>query len=476
MAAPTMEWSRRKFLASAGATAAGAGAVVGLRHLRQSPKNNIVVIIADQLRAQALSAYGGTNIATPAWDNVLSEGARFEWSFAQNPVCAPARAGLLTGLYPKANGITKNTGNLKNGLPSLGHLARQAGMKTGWIGKWHLGEPVGDNRFIRKDSRSGFLDYWAANYSQHRYSRFSYHLDANKRLFAEQLDAFEPDFQATLAIEKMREWRDERFCLAVSFGPPHPPLHYETGGWERHIPQRFRDMVNRADLTYRPNVPKWAASIEDQVTDPGTGKPIHSAGWYLHQYYASILSLEDPVARIIRSLDELGIADNTLLVVTSDHGEQGGSHGRFHKKAAYEESTRVPLGMRWPGVIAPRVLNTPTTLVDVLPTVLSLSGISIPSGLHGRDLAPQVLGSEPDLTDSVVLGSYTWSAKQRWYSLRGHRWAFTQSRVKELNWLYDMVEDPHQLNDLLHDPSAASTVERLTATLRKRVRAVGEEL
>lgn len=449
--------SRRGFLASSAALAA-CGRPAGLEATPDKP--NVVVILLDQLRACSLSTYGDPNIRTPAMDAMLDSGVRVEHAIAANPLCGPARASLLTGMYPHKVGVPTNDRQLAAGTQTLASAFRKARYHCGYVGKWHLGPSA------QQEPRNlyGFDDHFEGYNERYEYRKSLYHRGTDPTpLYPDPRDTFEPVYQTTQALEVMERWKEHPFLLMVSYAPPHPPPNWRAD-WAPYFPPAFPYGVDPAALSLRANVPAFA---EGPHRADGDKRPSPGARAFLRNYYGAILSMEPQIQRLHDGLERLGIQDRTVVVFTSDHGDLAGSHGRYLKQKPYEESVRIPLGFRWPGTLKPRVLQGPVSQVDVFPTLAGLAGIPI-DPVQGRDLSGVLRdGTEP--AESVVSGCHLTNTKNMWWQVRNGRYSYTEyASGKEGPLLFDMQQDPYQLHNLAGEPEQAELQQGLSAELATR--------
>lgn len=457
-----MSWSRRTFLVG---TAAAAVSTPAWGKKQRPP--SVLILYPDQLRASALSHNGERNIRTKVLDGFVKSGGSCALTCTTNPVCAPARGSLLTGLYATSHGVIKNGQRLRARVPSLGRALSRAGYRTGFIGKWHLDGKARPG-FVPPERRHGF-DYWAAYNFGHAYRHSVYFEDRDKPLRPDPPDRFEPEYQTDLALKFMRKNRKKPFFLVLGYGPPHPPGTAPIQDWSVDVPQRYLDRVDPAALELAPNVPDWIrvpnrGANGNSDTEPG-------ARHHLQGYYASILAIEDSIARVLRGVEDLGLAARTVVVLTSDHGEMGGAHGWYQKGQPYEEAARVPLVFRWPGHIERgRRLDRPVSTADIMPTVLRLCGLEPPRH-HGRDLSGWLLGGRDPKRDGVLVQGRLERKGQAWRMVRTEKWTYAEYTGGKAV-LYDSVADPHQLQNLVGDDGHRPTVaamSRLLASLREDV-------
>ncbi len=338
---------------------------------------NILIIYPDQWRADALGCASDPVVRTPHLDRLAGEGLRCTHAFVANPVCTPSRGSFMTGRYPHATGVTHNEAPMPKGEVCFAESLAAAGYRTGYIGKWHLdGAPRPG--FVPPERRHGW-HYWAAFNRGHRYYDGVYFRDTPEEL---PTPGFEPDYQTDLAIDFLTTATpdDRPFCLLLAWGPPHTPLD---------PPARHRD-------TYRPAEVPLPASVPPAVAEQARAERA--------RYYGLVTALDDNVGRLLDALDRLGLAADTIVLFTSDHGDALGEHGRFRKTIPYDEATRVPCIVRWPGhVPADATTDAFWHSVDIAPTLLSLCGVAHSPQIQGVDLAPTVLGGGAGPREAVYM-------------------------------------------------------------------------
>ncbi len=442
--------SRRKFLRSASLTAAGAvlsarAPAVGQENQSMNKQPNLVVVFADQMRAQATGFMGNDQVRTPNLDKTAEQGTVFTHAVSCCPVCTPYRASLLTGRYPLSNGMVLNDVRLPLEETSIAEVLRGAGYATGYIGKWHLDGPMRGGFTPPGPRRQGF-DYWAVANCTHNYMHSYYYRDDPEPIWIEGYDA---DHQTDLAIEYMRQHAAEPFCLFVSWGPPHGPYNRMPEEYKIHQPE---------DIRLRPN-----------CTDPRREE--------ISGYYSHTAALDRNFGRIMTALDELNIADRTILVFTSDHGDMLGSQAKHRKQKPWDESILVPFVMRYPGVV-PAGRRTPALInvVDVMPTLLSLMRVPIPDAVEGRDLSHIATGADGPRPESAFLQHACPFIEPipEWRGVRTER--YTYVRALDGPWLlYDNETDPYQMRNLVGEPEQRGLQARLEAELNQWLERTGDD-
>lgn len=421
---------------------------------------NILIIYPDQWRADALGCAGDPVVRTPHLDRLARAGLRCTHAFVANPVCTPSRGSFMTGRYPHTTGVTHNEAPLSVGEVCFAESLAAAEYRTGYIGKWHLD---GDPRpgFVPSERRHGWY-YWAAFNRGHRYYDGVYFRDTPEEL---PTPGFEPDYQTDLAIDFLTTATpsDQPFCLLLAWGPPHTPLE---------PPARHRD-------TYRPIEMPLPASVPPAVAEQARAERA--------RYYGLITALDDNVGRLLDALDRLGLTDDTIVLFTSDHGDALGEHGRFRKTIPYDEATRVPCIVRWPGH-APADATTDAFWhsVDVAPTLLSLCGVAPVARTQGVDLASVVLGGGTGPREAVYMEGRVVSPPDSAGSQPAHPlagdWRALRTRDALLatdldgrpTLLFDLRADPLAQQNLAGRPEGRNMEEALLTRLRREARRLGD--
>jgi len=411
---------------------------------------NLVYVFADQWRAQATGYAGDPNAHTPQLDALARTSLNFTHAVSGCPVCSPYRASLMTGQYWLTHGVFLNDVHLNDSAVSIAEAFTAAGYDTGYIGKWHL-DGHGRSAFIPRERRQGF-QFWKALECTHDYNHSAYYADEDRILFWEGYDAIA---QTRAAQQYVREHAGGKpFVLFLSWGPPHAP--YETA------PEEFRRLYNPAKIVLRPNVPE--AHVE-------------TARRELAGYYAHIAALDACLGELLETIASCGIAEDTVFVFTSDHGDMLHSQGEIKKQRPYDESIRVPFLLRYPrGLgLAGRELDTLLNTPDIMPTLLGLCGVPIPETVEGRDFSGALLrGETPEVDAALIMcpapfGQWTREMGGREYrGIRTKR--HTYVRALDGPWLlYDNEIDPYQGKNGCNLPEHAAIQAKLEALLAKKL-------
>jgi arylsulfatase A-like enzyme len=420
----------------------------------QETKNpNILYILVDQWRAQALGYAGDKNAITPNLDKLASESINLKNAISGTAVCTPHRASLMTGQYPLSNGMFMNDVLLDTNATTMSKVFSKAGYNTGYVGKWHL-DGHGRNSFIPPTRQQGF-QYWKALECTHNYNNSDYYVGNSKRkLTWEGYDVI-AQTEDVCAYLKNQAAQENPFLMFISIGSPHDP--YQSA------PEKYRKLYENKDFEVNPNVP--SDKIEKVKKD-------------LLGYYSHITAIDECIGKMWQTLKDLGIDENTIIVFSSDHGDLLGAHGAWNKQQPYEESIRVPFLIHYPKVLGnsakalPTLLNSP----DIMPTLLGLSGIEIPNSVEGIDFSGVIKGTKKDKVKQTLISCYQpfgqWDRKKGGKEYRGivtNRYTYT----RDLNgpWLlFDNLKDPYQLNNLIGKSDYSSVQSRLNNDLNKELK------
>jgi len=420
-------------------------------------KPNILLIIADQWRAQAFGFAGDPNVKTPHLDALQHESVDFVNAVSGVAVCGPARASLLTGQRPLTHGVFMNDTSLNPYAVTIAKVLAQAGYDTGAIGKWHV-DGHGRSSYIPPERRQGF-DYWKVLECTHNYNHSYYYADGPEKLLWKGYDAIAQTQDAEQYLKDHAK-SEKPFFLYLSWGPPHSP--YQSA------PPKYKAQYQASQIKLRPNVPEDGAQKAREA----------AAG-----YYAHCTALDDCVGGLLETLQTTGLASNTLVVFTSDHGDLLGSHGQYDKQQPYAESVRVPLLMHWPRGLGAkgRSLEAPFNMEDFMPTLLGLCGVSIPKTVEGLDYSSYLRGGKNPSDDVTLISCPApfgqWPRQKGGEEFRGIRTP-RYTYVRNLNgpWLlFDDQTDPYQTNNLVNLPASAKLQAELDATLKRKLKATGDE-
>ncbi|MGL6097140.1 MAG: sulfatase-like hydrolase/transferase [Fimbriiglobus sp.] len=390
---------------------------------------------------------------SPNLDRLAADGVRFRNAFVTLSLCSPSRAAFLTGRYNHANGVTNNNTPFPKDAVTHATLLRDAGYKTAYVGKWHMGNQGG--------TRPGF-DYSASYVGQGRYQNCPFEINGT----AAPTEGWVDDVSTDYAIAWMKQNRQEPFSLVLGFKSPHNP----RGG--NNLPERLRKLY--ADETSRPT-PNCGVPAVFHKKSPDTGKyPTGLADNAVHlDYLRHIAGVDENIGRLLAALDDLKITDDTVVVYTSDNGFYLGEHGSGDKRSLYEESIRVPMLVRYPRLFAKKqVVDEMVLNVDLAPTFLDLAGVAVPNEMHGTSWKALAAGRKPaGWRQSVFLEYY----KELGDVPTSHAVRTpTHKLVKytgrpEWTEVFDLAADPYEIKNLAAD---AALTDKLEAELKTLIRAV----
>jgi len=415
---------------------------------QKTQKPNILYILVDQWRAQALGYAGDKNVMTPNLDKLASKSINLTHAVSGMPVCSPHRASFLTGQYPLTHGVFMNDVLLDTNRTTIGKVFKENGYQTGYLGKWHV-DGHGRSSYIPASRQQGF-DYWKALECTHDYNNSAYYEGNSpvKKVW-ETYDAI-AQTQDVCQYLKSQTKKDDPFFLVLSIGSPHDP--YQTA------PEKYRKMYENKIFTIRDNVP--ADKVEKVQND-------------LRGYYAHMTAIDDCIGQLRFTLKEQGLDENTIIVFTADHGDLMGSHGAWNKQQPYDESIRVPFLIHYPKAFGPTgkkskaLINSP----DIMPTLLGLTGIEVPKSVEGKDFSPILLGKKKnDVTHTLISCVQPFGQWIRSKGGKEYRGLMTENYtyVRDLKgpWLlFDRTKDPFQLNNLVGQPSLAAIQSKLDRDL-----------
>jgi len=472
----------------------------GLRQEQPSPlagrRPNILFIFTDDHATHAISAYGSRINKTPHIDRLAQEGMLFRNCFCTNSICAPSRAVILTGKHSHQNGQLTNAERFNGSQQTLPKLLRTAGYETAMIGKWHL-----------KSNPTGF-DHWEVLRGQGTYyNPLLLTASGQKRH-----EGYVTDIVTDRAIQWLENQRDDDkpFLLMCQHKAPHRnwkpgPKHLtryddvtvpepdnlfddwagRNSGTKTQLASIAKDL-NKADLKL--NVPRRRLNAEQLADWQEVYGPKNAAfrdadpkgraltRWkyqrYIKDYLRCVDSLDDNIGRLLEYLEKSGLAKNTVVVYSSDQGFFLGDHGWYDKRWMYEESLRMPLIVRWPGVVPAGTENQQLVQnLDFAQTFLALAGATAPGDMQGRNLVPLMAGYEPGSWRHAIYYHYYeypgWHAVPRHYGVRTSRYKLIHYYTLKEWELFDLDEDPREMHNRYADPDCRDVVAGLKAELKR---------
>jgi len=446
-------------------------------------KPNVLFIIADDLTATAVSSYENKMSHTPNIDNLAAEGTKYTRAYTQYPVCGPSRASLMFGYYPNATttyGYVSGRENVGPSRKSLTQLFKDNGYYTARVSKiYHMGVPIdietGSNG---QDDEASWTERfnsqgpeWTAEGEAELVQNNPYGLKPRKGgnvmtiVKADGDDLVHSDGKtAVKAIELIKQHKDNPFFLAVGLVRPHVPFV---------APSKYFEPYPHEQMVLPPKVENdwddiparginYVTSVNGEMSEEQEKKAV--AG-----YYASVAYMDAQVGKILKTLKEEGLEDNTIVVFTSDHGFHLGEHRFWMKVSLHEESVRVPLIIKVPGK-APAVCNSFSELLDLYPTLADLAGIEASKGLQGKSLVKTLNNPQVEVRDFA----FSVSQEGKSFLVRNHKWAYIQydEDAGAGMELFDMEYDTKQYNNLAHNPAYDDVVQEMQLKLTEKLKSI----
>ena len=438
---------------------------------------NIVFVLVDDLRWDEVGIAGHPYVETPNIDRVAREGAYFQQAFTTTPLCSPSRATFLTGLYPHKNGITDNLARNETShqLETYPKVLNAAGYDTAFIGKWHMGND--------DSPRPGFT-LWAGMKGQGEALNPELNVNGERRKF----DGYVTDILTDLSVDFVSQERSSPFLLYLSHKALHPNMTQLDDGSSADAPsgvpgfipaERHRGRYAGETVLRRPNagiVPTDRPALMRQIGDlPSLGEETMTPEAEIHERQEMLLAVDESLGRIIEAIEALGELDNTIIVVTSDHGYWYGEHGLWEeRRLAYEEALRIPMMLRFPERVAPGSRPLQMVLsIDVAPTMLEFAGVESPGTLHGKSLVPILEGGNPEWRSSFLVEYYSDTVFERidhmgYKAVRSDRYKYIRYEDLEgMDEFYDLHADPYELRNVIGDPRYDTALKEMQAELNR---------
>lgn len=457
----------------------------GLNKIQAQQQPNLVIILVDQWKGQALGFQKKEPVLTPNLDALSKKGFVMEQMVCNYPVCSPARAMLMTGKYPLKNKVYSNVNSssapfgieLPKDMVCWSDVLKANGYSNGYIGKWHLDSPhepyiptsnntekVAWNEWTSPDKRHGF-DYWYAYGTYDVHNKPMYWDTKAPRDSFHYVDEWGPVHEAKKALAFFRnddgKYRqgNQPFSLVISMNPPHS--EYKT------VPDKYYNIYKDtpiASLLKDPNIPAAGTPMGDFYRDN------------IKYYYANITGVDEQVGVILQGLKEYKLDDNTIVVFIADHGNCLGKHDEVSKNNIYEESLNIPFIIYWKGHIIPRIDNRFLgSMPDLYPTLLDLMGFkkAIPNDIDGKSYASYFLkGTGEKPVSQYIMGNIVSNAVKinsgfRVIRTKQFKLAYVKANGTTTSFLFDLYKDPFELHNI-YDPRS-EVVKKLRSQLIKRL-------
>ncbi|MCG8526493.1 MAG: sulfatase-like hydrolase/transferase [Opitutales bacterium] len=420
---------------------------------------NVVFVFSDQQRWDTCGINGNPEGLTPNFDSLAKTGTNFPKCFTPQPVCGPSRACLQTGMYATANGTWRNGIPLNKSVPSLASCFKEAGYRTGYIGKWHLGK-TGENA-VKEPDRGGYQDWLAADILEacsDAYDCVVYNENCNEV----KLPGYRVDALTDAAIRYIDEHQENPFFLFLSFLEPHHQNHVDA----YPAPRGYEELYNSP----------WMPA--DLKTLGGT------AHRHIPGYYGMIKRLDESLGRITDAIHSLGLNEDTIVIYTSDHGCHFKTRNQEYKRTCHDASTRVPCAINGPGFESGGERQELFSLLDLPPTLLEAAGIPIPDHMQGKSFVERLQKRDSKWAESIFVQT---SEHELGRSIRTQRWKFgvlapdldggkvPSAKTYTESFLYDLKHDPYELDNLISCPAHRPVADYLASRLKEKINEVEGE-
>lgn len=442
---------------------------------------NILFIQSDQHRRDCTGYGGACPVQTPNIDRLAREGVWFEQAYTPMPLCCPARQALLNGKRPETFGalwnydITLKIPALEPSEYSWTCKLKESGYNLGYVGKWHV-HPHHDPTAYGFDRYISEGDYAAFRHSKHPDVRLT------NGWFGEedpvQVDDSRTHWLADRAVDLIRQFTGESkpWHIRLDFPEPHLPCQPAGEFARMYKPEdaaewgSFRDEFKDKPYIQRQQLLNWG--VKDYTWEDWAPT--------VARYYGIITQMDAAIGRVLDALDEMGLAENTIVIYTSDHGDMCGGHGMVDKHyVMYDDIVRVPLVVRWPGVVPEGVQSDKFVYnaLDLPPTLLSALGMEVPEFFQGRSMLPILKGEDVSGWREEVVSTYNGQQfglyTQR--MIRNCRWKYVWNTT-DVDELYDLESDPNELRNLIHEPEHMQVISGLRKKLYEVLERDGDEL
>ena len=458
---------------------------------------NVLLLLTDQERYD-MSAPDGPAVRTTGLDRLQSEGMRFDRAYTPISICTSARASLLTGLYPHNHGMLNNCHgpeavlpNLLEDLPTFSQLLKDNGYETSYVGKWHLGREQGPEHFgfdhytgsdsnvlddtLREHHKSIGIDSSSIELTDRLYTDYTEDTTLISATLPIPPESTRMHYYTDLTIDRLQQYAESEttFLHRLDYPGPHHPYV---------LPEPYASMYDPDDIDPWPTCVETFAGKPDLHERQPANQGVSSFGWdqwaeAVSKYFGYISFINDEIERVLDALDEFELAENTVVVHTTDHGGFIGDHRQFNKgPLMYEETYHIPLIVRWPGVVEPGTVCTDLVrLHDLMPTILDIAGLETPDRADSRSFRPLLEGTAPAEWPQSLFAEYHGDEfgfySQRMVVTDRYKYVHNAFGIDEL---YDHGTDPHELHNLIDHPEYETSRRELRETLLGWMKSTGD--
>ncbi len=429
---------------------------------------NIVFVLVDDLRWDALGYAGHPFVKTPHIDRIAREGAIFENAFVTTPLCSPARGSFLTGQYVRTHGVRGNGDNAERShkMVTFPRLLHDAGYATAYVGKWHMGSD--------DSPRPGF-DRWVSFRGQGQYEDPPLNIDG-KQVAAK---GYMTDLLSDYAVEFIRKQSAAKpFCLYLSHKAVHGPFTPAARHASLFSEVAIRRSPNAQDnLAGKPMLTRELPQAAVKKAAKKKGAVVGPGDELVRNQLRCLTSIDEGVGRVLQALEETKALENTLIIFTSDNGYFWGEHGLGDKRAAYEEAIRIPMAARYPAMIKPGTrIGAMVLNIDIAPTMMAAAGLPVHRQMQGRSMLPLFSGKTKNWREHFLCEYFmeqNFARVASWEAVRTARYKYIHYLdLKDMDELYDLQADSGEMKNLIGEASAKpvlASMQKLLDTYRKQV-------
>jgi N-acetylglucosamine-6-sulfatase len=443
---------------------------------------NVLLIITDDQRWDALGLAGNPHLKTPNMDRLGREGVYFKNAFCTTSLCSPSRASILSGLYAHSHGVVNNFTEYPTNLASFPRVLQSVGYDTAYIGKWHMGE--------QNDSPRPGFNYFVTHKGQGKYFDTQFNINGQGR---EVKKGYYTHVVTEMAIDWMKRPRSGPFLLMLGHKAPHsfyfPEPKYSNAF--AHVEIKYPDSAFQLDDKpdwIKKRLPTWHG-IYGPLFDwrkefpDSSPEAVKDFAAMTRAYWGTLLSVDDSLGRLYQTLQEMGQLDNTVILFMGDNGLLNGEHGMVDKRTMHEASIRIPLLMRYPGIVRPSqpcVVDKQVLTIDIAPTILDLCGAPPLPNIHGKSFKHLAQGDTAGWRNAWYY-EYNYE-KQFPYTpnvrgIRTDEWKYMRypqgdgSPDQHMAELYHIRSDPGESQNLINDPKQARLIQQLQKELTDLIKA-----
>lgn len=459
------------------------GCNTATKETSQTKRPNIIVVLVDDMRWDEYGEAGHNYIKTPNIDRIAKEGVSFKNAFSTTPLCSPSRASFLTGQYAHTNGIVDNQAHneLSHQLNTFPKQLHENGYATAFVGKWHMGND--------DTPRPGF-DYWASLRGQGEAIDPGLNINGKQQT----IQGYVTDILIDQSLQFINQKREQPFLLYLAHKALHPNVVQHDDGSTSNIAQggfvaadRHKGMYDSVLFNRRPNYnippldkPALARKIDGL---PPLSAETSTKEKTIRERSEMLMAVDEGLGAILKTLEDKGELDNTIIVFTSDHGYWYGEHCLDEeRRLAYEEAIRIPMLVRYPSLIKAGSTNEQMVLsIDLAPTLLEIAGVTAGSPIQGKSWVPIFNETVNDWRKSFLVEYYSDTVFPRMLNM-GYK-AVRNQQYKYINYvdlegmneLYDIISDPYELHNLIDDPEMATVLAEMKEELNRLLQETGAQ-